>query len=323
MISRRTSIHRLLTLAAAVATTNGAWAQAYPSRPIQLFVAFAPGGAGDIAARIVAKEMSKSLGQSIVIENRPAPTVAVVTTARAKPDGYTLMVAGSGTALSNALFKKLPYDLMKDFTHVATMASFDLALIAGTQPKFQSVADVLTYAKKNPGQLTIGSARVGSTQHLTAEMFKSMAGIDAVIVPFKSTSEILTGLRNGDIDVAFEIVPPVLAQIKSNSVRPLALTSAARFAALPQVPTLAESGIAGFESMSWNGISAPAGTPPAVIERLSKEIRAAVSSPEVRRQLEEIGMVAQPGTPEQMSNRMRADITKWGAVISKAGIEKQ
>lgn len=323
MISRRTALHAALALVAAAGAVGPAFAQTYPTKPITLFVAIAPGGAGDIVARVVAKEMSKNLGQPIVIENRSAPTVAVVTTARAKPDGHTLMVAGSGTALSSALFKRPPYDLMADFTHISTMASFDLALIAGAQSAFHTVADVLAFAKDKPGQLTIGTVRVGSTQNLSAEMFKSMTGIDALIVPFKTTSEILTGLRSGDVHVAFEIVPPILTQIKSGTVRPLAVTSAARFAGLPQIPTLAEGGVKGFEASSWNGVSAPAGTPPAVIERLAREVQAAVASPDVQRELHAIGMLARSSTPEQMSQRMQADMAKWRAVIERAGIEKQ
>jgi tripartite-type tricarboxylate transporter receptor subunit TctC len=310
-------------IAALSIAAASALAQTYPSKPITLYVAFAPGGAGDIVARLVGKEMSKNLGQPIVVENRPTPSAAPAATSRARPDGYTLMVAGSGTALSAVLFKSLPYDLMKDFIHVSTMASFDLAVITDAQSRFQTVADVLAFAKSQPGKLTIGTVRLGSTQNLAAELFKSMAGIEAVIVPFRTTAEVLTGLRSGDVQVAFEILPPILAQIRSGNVRPLAITSAERFAGLPQVPTLAESGVTGFEATSWNGISAPAGTPPAVIERLAREVQTAVASPEVQRELQALGMVTRSSTPEQMSQRMRADMAKWRAVIEKAGIEKQ
>jgi tripartite-type tricarboxylate transporter receptor subunit TctC len=323
MISRRSALHAALALAPLSTAAASALAQTYPSRPITLYVAFAPGGAGDIVARLVGKEMSKSLGQPIVIENRPAPGLAPSATARAKPDGYTLMVAGSGTALSAELFKSLPYDLMKDFIHVSTMASFDLAVITDEQSRFQTVADILAFARSQPGKLTIGTARLGSTQNLAAELFKSMTGIEAMIVPFRTTADILTGLRSGDVHVAFEILPPILAQIRSASVRPLAVTATVRFAGLPQVPTLAESGVSGFEAGSWNGISAPAGTPPAVIDRLAREVQAAVASAEVQRELQALGMVAQSSTPQQMSQRMRADMAKWRAVIERAGIEKQ
>ncbi len=323
MTVRRSLFRCAVALTMALVVGSGAFAQSYPTKPIQLFVAFAPGGAGDIVARVMSKALSKRLGQPIVIENRPAPMVAVVSTAKARPDGHTLMVAGSGTALSNALFKRLPYDLMKDFVHVSTMASFDLTLIAGTQSPFNSTADVLAYARAHPGKLTIGTVRLGSTQNLTAEMFKSMTGIDALIVPYKTSGEILTALRSGDIQVAFEILPPILNQLAAKSLKPLAVTSSKRFPGLPQVPTLAESGVPGFEAASWNGISAPAGTPQAVIDRLVREIQAAVTSPEVQKELQSLGMVAQAGTSAQMTERMEADIAKWSAVIDKAGIERQ
>jgi tripartite-type tricarboxylate transporter receptor subunit TctC len=298
-------------------------APSYPARPIQLFVAFAPGGAGDIVARLVAKKMGENMGQPIVIENRPSPVVAVATVAKAKPDGYTLVMAGSGTALTSGLFKSLPYDLLGDFTHVSTLASFDLALLTGPQSGFNSTAEVLAFARANPGKLNIGTVRIGSTQHLTAELFKSMAGIDAVIVPYKTTADIIAALRAKDVQVAMEILPPILGQVTGNNVRALAVTSSSRFAGLPEVPTLAESGVPGFEAASWNGISVPARTPPAIVHRLATEIDAAIRSPEVQKGLQAVGMVARASTPEQMALRMKSDMAKWKAVIDKAGIPRQ
>jgi tripartite-type tricarboxylate transporter receptor subunit TctC len=324
---RKTSFVKLWTLVLiAVGTSLGAmsaWAQTYPVKPIQLFVAFAPGGAGDIVARVVAKKLGENLGQPVVIENRPSPVVAVVTVARAKPDGYTLMMAGSGTALTSGLFKSLPYDLMGDFIHVSTMASFDLSLLTGTQSGFQTLADVLAFARANPGKLNIGTVRIGSTQHLTAELFKSMAGIDAVIIPYKTTADIITALRAKDVHVAIEMLPPVLGQISGKTVKALAMTSSSRFPGMPDVPTMAESGLPGFEAASWNGISVPANTPPAIVNKLAKELEAAIASAEVQRELQAVGMVAQASTPEQMTRRMRNDMVKWKAVIEKAGIPKQ
>lgn len=321
-MNRRRSVLRCavaITLAVAGASAQ---AQAYPSRPIQLFVAFAPGGAGDIVARAVAREMSRSMGQPVVIENRPAPLAADTTVARAKPDGHALMLTGNGTALSTALFKALPYDLMRDFTHVSTLAFFDLVMMTGSESPFNTVADVLAYAKANPGKLTIGTVRVGSTQNLAAEMFKAMSGIDALIVPYKATSDILSALRSKDVQLAVEILPPILGQVSARSVKPLAVTSAKRSAVLPEVPTLAESGVPGFEATGWLGISVPAATPTPIVERLGKELRAAVASPEVQKELKAIGMLASASTPEEMSRRMKADIAKWQAVIDKAGIER-
>ena len=322
MIPRRLALHAALALAF-TATCTSAAAQTYPAKPITFYVAFAPGGAGDIVARMVSRKMSESMGQPIVVENRPAPMVAPLAVAKAKPDGYTLLMAGSGTALTQVLFKTMPYDLMGDFTHVSSLASFDLSLITGGQSDFNSVADVLAFAKANPGKLNIGTVRVGSTQNLAAEMFKSMAGIDALIIPYKTTAEIISALRAKDIHVAIEILPPILGQVTGKVVKPLAMTSAARFPGLPDVPTLAEKEVPGFEASSWNGVSVPAKTPPAIVDRLASEIQKAVASSEVQKELQALGMVARSSTPEQMTQRMKGDMAKWKAVIDKAGIPKQ
>lgn len=322
MIPRRLVLHGALALAFA-ATCASAAAQSYPTKPITFFVAFGPGGAGDIVARLVTRKMSESMGQPIVVENRPAPMVAPLAVAKAKPDGYTLLMAGSGTALTQVLFKTMPYDLMGDFTHVSSLASFDLSLITGGESEFKLVADVLAFARANPGKLNIGTVRVGSTQNLAAEMFKSMAGIDAVVIPYKTTAEIISALRSKDLHVAIEILPPILGQVTGKVVKPLAMTSNTRFPGLPDVPTLSESGVPGFDASSWNGVSVPAKTPPAIVERLAAEIQKAVASPEVQKELQGLGMVARASTPEQMTQRMTSDMAKWKAVIDKAGIPKQ
>jgi tripartite-type tricarboxylate transporter receptor subunit TctC len=306
-------------------TTVGATAHAgpYPDRPITLYVAFAPGGAGDIVARLVAREMSQSMGQAVVIENRPTPNQAVATVAKAKPDGYTLVMTGNGTTLSSALFKSLPYDLLKDFTHVSTLAFFDLALIVSGQSDLSTVSDVLAWARVNPGKLNIGTVRLGSTQNLAAEMFKSMTGINAVIVPYRTTADILTALRAKDVAVAFEIVPPILGQIKSKTIKPLAVMSTSRFPDLPDVPTMVESGVQGFVVTSWNGISVPSNTPQPIVDRLAKALQAAVAAPDVKLGLQAVGMVARSSSSEQMTERVRSDIVKWRTVIEKAGIPRQ
>ena len=301
------------------------WAQAqsYPSKPIQLVVAFAPGGAGDTVARLITRKMSESMGQAVVIENRPVPLAAVSVVKNARPDGHTLLMAGSGTALTSALFHKLPYDLMGDFIHVSTLASFDLTLITGESSGLNTVAEVIAYAKAHPGKLTIGSARVGSTQNLAAELFKSMAGIDALIVPYKTSGDLISALRGKDVQVVIEMLPPMLGQIQGKAVKALAVTSPRRFPGLPEVPTLAESGLPGYEAASWNGIAVPAGTPPAVVARLAREVEKAVASLEVQKELLAQGFTARASTPAQMAQRMQADIDKWRAVIDKAGIPRQ
>lgn len=299
-----------------------ALAQGYPNKPIQLVVAFGPGGAGDIVARLVAKKMGEGLGKSVVIENRPVPVASAALVANVKPDGYTLLMAGSGTALTSSLFQKLPYDLMKDFKHLSTLSSFDLVLVSGKQQKFRTAADVIAYAKAHPGQLTLGTARVGSTQNLAAEQFKAMAGIDVLIVPYKTTGDLVSAVRAGDVHVALEMLPAVLGQFQNKTMNALAVTALKRFPKLPDVPTMAESGLPGFEASSWNGISVPAGTPPEVVQRLSSEITKAVTDPGLQRELLNLGFWAQASTPEQMAQRMQADIQKWGGVIDKAHIAR-
>jgi tripartite-type tricarboxylate transporter receptor subunit TctC len=324
MMHRRDLLKGAAALATATTwTTAFAQAPAFPSRPLQLTVAFAPGGAGDLIARRIAKEMGLFLGQPVIIDNRPAPVVGVQMVARAKPDGYTMMMIGNGTTLTSALFEKLPYDLVKDFKHVSTMALFDVALIVDAGSAFANVGDVLAYARANPGKLNIATVRLGSTQHLAASMFMAMAGIEATLVPFKTTADVLTSLRSGDVQVAFEIVPPILGQIASKTVRPLATTAARRSPRLPQVPTLQEAGIAGLDIASWNGISVPAATPEPVVERLAQAVRAAVTKPDLQRDLLALGVEAVASTPEEMTRRVRSEIDKWNTVIDKIGIKRQ
>jgi tripartite-type tricarboxylate transporter receptor subunit TctC len=203
------------------------------------------------------------------------------------------------------------------------MALFDVALIVDAGSAFANVGDVLAYARANPGKMNIATVRLGSTQHLTASMFMAMTGIEATLVPFKTTADVLTSLRSGDVHAAFEIVPPILPQIASKTVRPLATTAARRSPRLPQVATLQEAGIAGFEIASWNGISVPAGTPAPIIERLAQAVRAAVTKPEVQRDLMALGVEATASTPEEMTRRVRGEIDKWNAVIDKVGIKRQ
>ncbi|XAH24210.1 tripartite tricarboxylate transporter substrate-binding protein [Xylophilus sp. GW821-FHT01B05] len=297
----------------------------YPSRPLMLLIGYAPGGAGDIMTRRLAQKMSENMGQPVIVENRVGAGGVVATTlaAKAKPDGYTLLLTGNGPAISSILFKNAPYNLRRDFLHVSSIASFDPVFIVDGQSRFNSIADLLAYAQTHPGQLSIGTASIGTTQQLAAEMFRSLSGIDAVIVPYKSNGDILAALRARDVQVAVDILPPLVAQITAKSVKALAVTSSKRFPGLPEVPTLAESGLPGFEASSWGGISVPAHTPAAIVERLAREIQLAVASPEFRVPLQNMGFVAQACSPTEMTARTNRDIAKWTAVIEKAGIQQQ
>ncbi|AZG07297.1 tripartite tricarboxylate transporter substrate binding protein [Pigmentiphaga sp. H8] len=318
----RTAGATVLALAAAGACAQG---QPYPSKPITIVVAFGPGGAGDLVTRKVAQAMSARIGQPVVVENKPGAgaAAAAVAVAQARPDGYTALLTGNGTAISSVLFKSLPYSLSRDFRHVSSVASFDLALITDGHSRFKSVADVIAYAKANPGKLNIGTSRIGSTQHLAAELFKSMAGIDAVSIPYKTTGDMIAAVRAGDVQVAFEVLSPILGQLSAGSVKAIGVTSARRFPGLPDVPTVAEGGVPGFDASSWAGISVPAATPTPVVERLAREIRAAVESPEVQSSLQAMGYVASASTPAEMTARIERDAAKWKAVIETAEIPLQ
>ncbi len=311
-------------LALAVAATSSL-AQGFPSRPVRILVPFAAGGVADITARVLAQKMSETLGQQVLVENRPSAggILASEAVAKAEPDGHTLLFITNGNAVSASLFKSLPYDTVSDFAPVSTVGFFDLVLVVDSASKIASVRDLIASAKANPNKFNLGTINIGSTQNLAAELFKSMAGVDAQVVPFKTTPAVIIALKGGDVQAAFEILAPVLAQIRGGALKPLAVTSDKRFPGLPDVPTVAESGVPGYQASSWNGVAAPAKTPKVVIERLNREVNAAVAAPEVRKRLQELGVEARGGTPEALGAMLVSEIAKWKAVIERAKIPKQ
>jgi tripartite-type tricarboxylate transporter receptor subunit TctC len=318
-------IARWLLAALLVSVAGAAQPQAYPVKPAKIVVPFAAGGVADITARVLAQKMSEQMGQQVLVENRPSAggIVASEAVAKAEPDGYTLLFITNGNAVSASLFKSLPYDTVKDFAPVSTVGFFDLVVVVNGDSKLASLKDLIQFASANPGKLNIGTINIGSTQNLAAELFKSMAGIDAQVVPFKATPAVVTALRGNEVHAAFEILAPVLAQIRSGALKPLAITSTRRFPALPNVPTVAEAGVPGYQASSWNGVAAPARTPKAVIDRLNREINAAVSSPDVRKRLQDLGVDARAGTPAELRELLVSEIVKWRDVIERAKIEKQ
>jgi tripartite-type tricarboxylate transporter receptor subunit TctC len=265
------------------------------------------------------------LGQQVLIENRPSAggIVAADAVAKAAPDGYNLLLLSNGNAVSVSLFKTLPYDTVADFAPVVTLGTFDLAVITNANSKLKSVKDLLAYAKANPGKLNIGTINVGSTQNLAAELFRGMSGIDATIVPYKGSPDVLVALRGDDVQVSFDMLAPIVSQYKSGAVNVIAITSDHRFAGLPDVPTVAESGLAGYNASSWNAIAAPAKTPAAIIEKLNKEINTALAAPEIKSKLLELGVTARGGSPNDLKNLLTSEIKKWQGVIERAKIPKQ
>lgn len=299
--------------------------QAFPSKPVRIVVPFGAGGIADLTARAIGLKLGDVLQQSVVIENRPGAggIVAGEAVARAEPDGHTLLLMSNATAVSAGLFKTLPFDAQKDFAPVATLGFFDIAILANGNSRFQTLPELLAYAKANPGKLNLASINIGSTQHLAAELFKTTAGIDVQVVPFNGSPAVLTALRGGQVDVAVEILGPMMGQIASKAVRPLAVMSAKRAASLPEVPTADEAGLRGFNVASWNALAAPARTPPAVIATLNAAVNKVLVDPGLRKQLADINVAPAGGTPEQLRELLGSEIRRWAEVIARAGVPRQ
>ena len=299
----------------------------FPSKPLKMVVPNAPGGAADLTARTIAEKLSASLGKSVIVDNRPGAggVVAGELVARAEPDGHTLLLVSSGTAVSQALFKSQPFDALKDFAWVSTMATFDLAIVVTENSRFKTLGDLLAYAKASPGKLNIGTPQIGTTQNLAAELFKSSAGIDAQVVPFNGTPPVITALRGGQLDAALDILGPLMPQLTSKSLRALAVLGDKRTPQMPDVPAARESGgaLASFKASSWNGLAVPAKTPHDVVMRLNREVQAVVALPDVHARLLELNLVAQGSTPEQLGSLMASEVRRWSEVIARAKIPRQ
>jgi tripartite-type tricarboxylate transporter receptor subunit TctC len=312
-------------LLTALALWPVAHAQTFPSKPIRIVVPFGAGGVADLTARTVAGRLAEQLGQSVVIENKPGAggVVAAETVLKAEPDGHTLLLMSNGTAVSAGLFKSLPFDTLKDFAPISTLGTFDIAIVVPVDSRFKTLGDLLAHARSNPGKLNVGSINIGSTQNLAAELFKSTAAMDAQIVPFNGTPAVVTALRGGQIDAAVEVLGPVMSQVQAKALRVLAVTGEKRSASLPDVPTARESGLSSFVAASWNGLAAPARTPRPVIERLQREVVAALANPDVRRRLADLNVEAQSSSPEQAAALLASEVRRWGDVIVRARIPQQ
>jgi tripartite-type tricarboxylate transporter receptor subunit TctC len=317
----------LLALSLTLLASASTLAQTFPSKTIKIVVPNAAGGAADITARTVGQKLAEALGQAVVIENKPSAggIVAGEMVARAEPDGHTMLLISSGTAVSASLFKSLPFDTVKDFTPVSKLATFDLVIASAEGGRFKTFAELLAYGRANPGKLNIGTPQVGTTQNLAAELFLSSSGLSAQIVPFNGTPPVITALRGGSVDAMVEIVGPLMPQIKSNVVRPLALLGDKRSPSMPDVPAVREAGgpLAKFQASSWNGLAVPSHTPREVVLRLSREIQAIMDMPDVKKRLADVNLNAQGSTPEQAAEVLAADIRRWHEVIVKAKIDKQ
>ena len=318
-------------LAMALCAPAGAMAQiagkaaAFPSKPLRIVVPFGAGGIADLTTRSVAERLAATLTQPVIVDNKPGAggVVAAEVVAKSDPDGHTLLLMSNANAVSAGLFKSLPYDTVRDFAAVGLIGTFDLVIVAGANAKFRTLAEMLAFAKANPNKLNIGTINIGSTQHLSAELFKTTAGISAQVVPFNGTPAIISALRGGQVDVAFEILGPVLTQIQSGAVKALAVTGERRAAALPEVPTVKESGVGGYVVSSWNALAASAKTPAPVVAQLNRELNAALAAPVVAKRLRDLNVEPHPGSPDAAAQLLQSEITRWGAVIAKAKIPRE
>ncbi len=314
----------VLLSAAAVASAQ----PAYPNRPLKLVVGFGPGGLGDTVARALAQKMSESMGQPVVVENLPGAggITAASSVARAAPDGYTLLLVSGQNAFSPSLFKSLPYDPVESFSMISTMGRFHFLVVVDKDSPYKTLADVVAQARRDPARFNVATINIGSAQHLSARLLLTMAGLNVPIVPFKSTGDVVTALRGGTVQVGVETTTGVINQVKGGGLRAVATSSPRRLTVLPDVPTVAESGVAGlarYESDSWNGIVAPAGTPREIVLRLQSEIAKALALPDLRQRLLDLGIEPGASTPEELREVFVRDGAKWGEVIRQANIEKQ
>src|SRR5215475_8717904 len=300
-------------------------ADTYPSKPVRIIVPYGPGGIADVTMRLVAQDLSKRFGQQFFIENRPgAGGIVGMQAAREAPsDGYTLVMVGGGLTIAKALFKSLPYNIETDFIPISTTASYGLVITTKAGSPYKTMKDVIANAKAHPGTLNFGTINAGSAQNLSAELFRRMAGLDVTIVPYKTTPDLISAVLRGDVDVAFEYFVGFQSPITNGQMTVLATTARERATNLPDVPTVIESGLAGYEVTSWNGIAVRSGVPADIIAQLNRAVGEALKSPEVQKFSNDAGMDARGMSPDDLQNRIKSDVAKWSQVIEKAGIKKR
>lgn len=325
--ARRHWMVRTTLIAAAAATwtamTSGAaLAQSWPSRNVTIVVPFAPGGTTDVLARTIGIELAKSLGQPVIVENKAGAgaTVGAEYVSRANPDGYTLLMGAVHHTIATSVYKRLNYDFQKSFSPVTTVALVPNVLVVNPSVPAQNVQSLLALAKAEPGKLSYGSNGAGTGQHLIGSQFEGMGGVKLLHVPYRGSGPLTTDLLGGQVNMSFDTITPVLPHIKAGKLRALAVTTQQRSAALPDVPTLDESGLKGFNMGTWFGVLAPAGTPDAVVNRLNTEIVKIINSPEFRKKMDDIGAVPIGDTPAQMATRIKEDTERFAPLVKAAGV---
>jgi len=297
----------------------------YPSKPVRIVLPFAAGGVADITARVIAEKLGGKLGGRFYIENQPGAggIAAARTVISSAPDGHTLALLSNGTAISVSLFSHLPYDPLKDFAPISSLGTFDFVFATNADSPLKTLADFVAAAKAKPGSLNVGTINIGSTQNLSAELFKTAAGIDFTIIPYRGTPELLVSTMQGNLALMIDSYSSMKGNLAEGKIRALASSGPVRSESTPDLATLQESGVADYDVVSWNALFAPAGTPPEIIKTLNQALQEILSEPEVRKRLLELGIEAKASQPEEISARLKSDIDKWQKVIEKAGIPRQ
>ena len=323
-LPRRKFLHLAVGAAALPAVSRLAWAQAYPTRPVHWIVGFTPAGGNDIVARLMGQWLSERLGQPFVIENRPGAGTNIATEAvvNAPPDGYTLLLANLANAINATLYERLNFHFIRDIAPVAGISQAPLIMVVNPSVPARTVSEFIAYAKANPGKVNMGSAGIGSAGHLAGELFKMMAAVSLVHVPYRGNAPALTDLIAGQVEVVFPSAASSIEYVKTGKLRGLAVTGATRLETLPDLPTVGES-IPGYEASSLYGIGAPRNTPAEIVDKLNKEVNAALADPKMRARLADLGGTPLPGSPAQFGKLIVDETEKWGKVIKFAGIKPQ
>jgi len=333
MIGSRDYARSLVALSAAVMAAAAlllppteAFAETkYPTKAVRIVLPFAAGGVADITARVVAERLGIRLGGRFYVENQPGAggIAAARSVTSSVPDGTTLALLSNGTAISVSLFKTLPFDPLKDFTPISSLGYFDFIFATGAGSEFKTLVEFIKAARAKPGALNVGTINVGSTQNLAAELFKTAAGIDFQIIPFRATPDVLVSLMQGNLALMIDSYSSLKGNLADGKIRALASSAAKRSESAPEIATAAEGGVAGYDVVSWNALFAPAGTPPDIVKILNDALHDVLAEPEVKTRLLELGIEARASTPEEIAARLKSDIDKWRLVIEKSGIERQ
>ena len=309
----------------AFAASSSAFAQAdWPSRPIKFIVPWPPGGAADLIGRLIAERLSPALGQPVVVDNRAGAggIVGTEAAARSAPDGYTMLFGSTGpNAINVSLYSKLPYDPVRDFTPVTQLTALPLVLIVSPSLPVNSVAELIALGKAKPGSLTVASVGAGTAQHLAGEIFRAQAGLEWVHVPYKGSAPAFTDLLGGQVNLLFDNIPASQPHIKAGKVKALAVTSATRSSALPDVPTVAEAGLPGYEAVAWQNVLVPAGTPRPIVDRLNAEIVKILRTPEMTERLVGLGAIVVGSAVDQAGAHVKSEVDKWGRAVKAAGVK--